>query len=505
MSGPVDLQNLINQIPFKRLAIWAALACFSYQLSDFIGIFMGVFILSFIGGSFTNSLLRNSKAVGLISKDPAVQRRALVLFYFSSIVALVTLFGVLTIPDIAREGADFVGRLQNDNIWVVLVDKMRHGLGDQIMGAIEKSVYLAGSSNIAEVAAVAQRSDVHRCKAEAGGGRWWWLRLSLDESVCMMWCPTPVSHPGIPPRCPTPVSHPGVPPRCPTPVSHSGVPPRCPTCPTPDWTTERSVALGMTVSGMLKGYTTTAAKLTVSMLSSVTRFAFEVFVSLILSFMLLWDLPGIAAGVRTLRSSRLAAIYNEIGPVLTVFAKLFGKALEAQARIALVNTVLTAAGMWALEIPGIGLLSLFVFICSFIPIAGCIISTVPIGFVALTEYGFIKLGLSILMVFAVHFVEAYALNPVIYSAHLKLHPLGVLSVLVVAEHSLGVWGLLLAVPLTVFMLDYCIRYPESSLKEVGERKLEEVSTNSGSSFDGDGLSGDSSEELDIYSSGRMHQ
>lgn len=46
--------------------------------------------------------------------------------------------------------------------------------------------------------------------------------------------------------------------------------------------------------------------------------------------MLLWDLPGIAAGVRTLRSSRLAAIYNEIGPVLTVFAKLFGKALEAQ-------------------------------------------------------------------------------------------------------------------------------------------------------------------------------
>ncbi len=32
----------------------------------------------------------------------------------------------------------------------------------------------------------------------------------------------------------------------------------------------------------------------------------------------------------------------------------------------------------------------------------------------------------------------------IYSAHLKLHPLLVLAVLVVAEHSLGVWGLLLA-------------------------------------------------------------
>jgi predicted PurR-regulated permease PerM len=145
-----------------------------------------------------------------------------------------------------------------------------------------------------------------------------------------------------------------------------------------------------------------------------------------------------------------------------------------QTRIAIMNTVLTAAGMWALAIPGIGLLSLFVFICSFIPIAGVIISTIPVGFVALTEYGFIKLGLVIVMVIMVHFVEAYGLNPAIYSAHLKLHPLLVLSVLVVAEHNLGIWGLLLAVPLTVFALDYCIRYPDSSVTEVGERELEKV-------------------------------
>ncbi len=65
-----------------------------------------------------------------------------------------------------------------------------------------------------------------------------------------------------------------------------------------------------------------------------------------------------------------------------------------QARIAVVNTILTCLGMWALKLPGIGLLSLFVFICGFIPIAGVIISTVPIGFVALTEYGFLKVRLA---------------------------------------------------------------------------------------------------------------
>ena len=49
-----------------------------------------------------------------------------------------------------------------------------------------------------------------------------------------------------------------------------------------------------------------------------------------------------------------------------------------------------SAGHVAPQNPGIGLLSLFVFICSFIPIAGVFISTAPIAFVAVTEYGFLQ-------------------------------------------------------------------------------------------------------------------
>ena len=183
---------------------------------------------------------------------------------------------------------------------------------------------------------------------------------------------------------------------------------------------------------------------------------------MVLSFMVVWDLPAISKGISSLQTSRLSAIYNEVAPSLAVFGMLFGKALQAQvesasiheacqrpiqglsshatavsrsslsvsagteskvmaeaesvvgiakallsqvsatcckgegmrmqARIAMVNTALTAAGMWALAIPGVGLLSLFVFICSFIPIAGCFISTVPVAFVALTEYGFLKVS-----------------------------------------------------------------------------------------------------------------
>lgn len=158
------------------------------------------------------------------------------------------------------------------------------------------------------------------------------------------------------------------------------------------WTPDRAAYLGTVLQRLLRGYTDTAVSVTSALVSSVSRFAVQVAVSLVLSFMVVWDLPAIAAGVRSLATSRLAPVYAEVAPSLTVFGRLFGKALQAQARIALVNTGLTAAGMWALAIPGLGLLSLFVFLCSFIPIAGCFISTVPIAFVALTEYGFLKVG-----------------------------------------------------------------------------------------------------------------
>jgi hypothetical protein len=51
------------------------------------------------------------------------------------------------------------------------------------------------------------------------------------------------------------------------------------------------------------------------------------------------------------------------------------------------------------------------------------------------EYGFLKLALVILMVVLVHFVEAYMLNPAIYSAALKLHPLMVSMHLGMVVHT----------------------------------------------------------------------
>ena len=53
-------------------------------------------------------------------------------------------------------------------------------------------------------------------------------------------------------------------------------------------------------------------------------------VSLVLSFLLVWDAPRIRDGIRSLEHSRLSGIYSEVAPSFTVFSSLFGKALQAQ-------------------------------------------------------------------------------------------------------------------------------------------------------------------------------
>ncbi len=58
------------------------------------------------------------------------------------IVSVLTLFGVMTIPDIVREGGDFVQRLKSENAWVVVLEKLRHGIGCVPMGHLIGHVML---------------------------------------------------------------------------------------------------------------------------------------------------------------------------------------------------------------------------------------------------------------------------------------------------------------------------------------------------------------------------
>ena len=102
---------------------------------------MGTFIVSFIGNGFVRSAQRSVLLRPIRSEQ--WRRRLLVLIYFTGIVSLIAIFGGVFLKDIIREGADFVSRLQSDNIWVVVLEKMRHGLGWAIALSWMPQIYLA--------------------------------------------------------------------------------------------------------------------------------------------------------------------------------------------------------------------------------------------------------------------------------------------------------------------------------------------------------------------------
>ena len=188
-------------------------------------------------------------------------------------------------------------------------------------------------------------------------------------------------------------------------------------------------------------------------------FAFQFVLSIILSFLLIWDLPRTRERMRRFSTGRTAEVYSEITPGLVAFATMLGRAFEAQSVVAIVNAALTTFVFLALGLPSIALLAMIVFVCSYIPILGMIISTLPAAFLALKIGGIGHVLWLVAAVAVIHAIEAYMLNPLIYGRHLKLHPLAVLVILMIAEHLFGMWGLLLGVPIAAFVVKHVLEAP----------------------------------------------
>lgn len=175
------------------------------------------------------------------------------------------------------------------------------------------------------------------------------------------------------------------------------------------------------------------------------------FLGLLFSFLIMLDLPKLLRGVRGLRHTRLAEVYEETAESVVLFARVVGENFRAQLIISAVNTVLTAAGLYILGIKAVVLLCTVVFFCGLIPVLGVFISSVPIFLMAVNTGG-IVLGLwSMLMIIIIHAIEAYLLNPRIVSAVMSINPVMTLIILYIAHSLLGMWGMLLGVPISVYI------------------------------------------------------
>ncbi len=181
--------------------------------------------------------------------------------------------------------------------------------------------------------------------------------------------------------------------------------------------------------------------------------------ALLFSYLILIDLNRFKVGIGRLRNSRLGDFYEEAAQPIARFGILLGRAIEAQAAIAVVNTVLTLIGLLLLDIPLVAMLSVIVFICSFVPVLGVFISTTPIVLVALNTGGPALSLAAVALVVVIHALEAYVLNPIIYGKHLKLNPVFTLIILYVGYHAFGLWGMLLGVPVARYFIHDVLGVP----------------------------------------------
>jgi len=187
--------------------------------------------------------------------------------------------------------------------------------------------------------------------------------------------------------------------------------------------------------------------------------------ALLFSFLIVLDLPALTLHVQALEHTRLRFLYVEIADRIYDFSQVLGQALEAQFIIAFINSVLTAIGISLIGLGShVAFLSVIVFLCSFIPVAGVFISSIPICLIALQVLGLKTMFLAIIMIVIIHLIEGYILNPRIYGSHMRLNPVIVLFILTIAGKLFHFWGLVLGVPVFSYIFGHAIHVNPKKMK-----------------------------------------
>jgi predicted PurR-regulated permease PerM len=198
------------------------------------------------------------------------------------------------------------------------------------------------------------------------------------------------------------------------------------------------------------------------------------FVSLVFSFLIIMELPELMQKFRSLRFTRLHVIYDETVSSVILFGKVVGENFRAQILISLVNTVLTVVGLLFIGVGYEVLLAVIVFSCGLVPVLGVFISSVPIMLIAINagEGELHKFYLSLGLIAFIHIVEAYVLNPRIISSVHRLNPVITLMILYIAHSLMGMWGMFLGIPISVYIYRQLILPKQNGVKVDSSLQLE---------------------------------
>lgn len=203
----------------------------------------------------------------------------------------------------------------------------------------------------------------------------------------------------------------------------------------------------------IENYTKDGAKYLLQFASNVGVMSLHAFMALILSLFFMLEKHDVIKFGKRFEHSKLSGMYKYFVHFGNNFLNSFGKVIKAQIIIATVNTTLSVIGLAVMGFPNIMTLGVMIFVLSLIPVAGVIISLIPLGLIAFKINGFIEVFYVLIMVVLIHCVETYFLNPKLMSSKTKIPIFFTFVILLFSEEFMHTWGLLLGIPLFMFILD----------------------------------------------------
>jgi predicted PurR-regulated permease PerM len=176
----------------------------------------------------------------------------------------------------------------------------------------------------------------------------------------------------------------------------------------------------------------------ISYFTDISTFSLQILIALLMSLFYLLEKPRLIEFTKKFKTSKIASIYAEIEFFSLKFVGTFGKVIEAQL---------------IFGFPQLGGLSIMIFLLGLIPVAGVIISLIPLVIIGYSIGGIMTVLYVFIAIMIIHAIEAYILNPNLMSSKTNLPVFYTFLVLIFSEHFFGVWGLIIGIPVFVFILD----------------------------------------------------
>jgi predicted PurR-regulated permease PerM len=203
----------------------------------------------------------------------------------------------------------------------------------------------------------------------------------------------------------------------------------------------------------IDAYLKSSTNFLIKFATNIGKWGFNIVIAFVLSTFFMLEKKEIGKFLDRFKDSKLKGFYEYTKYFGINFLNSFGKVIQAQILISIINTTLSVITLSILNFPQLLSLGLMVFLFGLIPVAGAIMSFIPLSIIAFNIGGFPKVLSIAVMVGMLHALESYVLNPKLMSAKTHLPVFVVFLVLIISEHFLGVWGLLIGIPLFIFLLD----------------------------------------------------